>query len=351
MAGTAGLDIGRRRLLFVGGKGGVGKTTIAAALAVSIADAGRRCLLVSTDPAHSLGDLFDRRIGEPARDIAPNLAALEIDPDAQADRYIASVADNLRSLVRPELYPEIERQLSLARAAPGAAEAALLDRMTELMDDAGAKYDVVVFDTAPVGHTLRLLSLPEMMAAWTDGLLKRRDRAEGWTRALQRLRGQDRSSAEDAPYMAGSEARSGTESEAAFDEVAGDDRDTRIRRVLEARRRRFQRARALITDAAACGFVLVLIPEPLPILESRKALDALDRFGVPVLGLVVNQVLPPGPLGDFFERRRDRETRYMAQIDDTFPDTPRWTLPLMPEDVRGIEALRDVASLLTLPRT
>lgn len=322
MASAAGIDIGRRRLLFVGGKGGVGKTTIAAAIGLSMADVGRRCLLVSTDPAHSLGDLFGRRIGEPACQITPNLAALEIDPDAQADRYIASVAHNLRDLVRPDLYPDIERSLSLARAAPGAAEAALLDRMTELMEEAGGAYDVVVFDTAPVGHTLRLLALPELMAAWTDGVLEGRDRAEGWGRALRRLRGRDRPDADE-------------------------DRDAGIRRILVERRRRFQRARALITDAAACGFVLVLIPEPLPILESRKALDALDRSGVPVLGLVVNQVLPPGPLGDFFERRRERESGYLAQIDATFPHTRRWTLPLMAEDVRGVEALRGVAALLT----
>jgi arsenite/tail-anchored protein-transporting ATPase len=324
MGSAAGVDIGQRRLLFVGGKGGVGKTTIAAALALSIADAGRRCLLVSTDPAHSLGDLFGRPIGEPAAEITPNLAALEIDPDAQADRYIAGVAHNLRDLVRPELYPDIERSLSLARAAPGAAEAALLDRMTELMDVAGGAYDVVVFDTAPVGHTLRLLSLPELMTAWTDGMLERRDRAEGWGRGLRRLRGRDQPDVDD-------------------------DRDAGIRRILLDRSRRFQRARARITDADTCGFLLVLIPEPLPILESRKALDGLARAGVPVLGVVVNQVLPRGPLGDFFERRRERETRYRVQIDETFPHIPRWTLPLMPEDVRGVEALRRVAALLTPP--
>jgi arsenite/tail-anchored protein-transporting ATPase len=321
MDSAAGLDIGQRRLLFVGGKGGVGKTTVAAALAVSIADAGRRCLLVSTDPAHSLGDVFSRRIGEPACEIMPNLAALEIDPDAQADRYIAGVAHNLRSLVTPERYPAVERSLSLARAAPGAAEAALLDRITELMDEASGAYDVVVFDTAPVGHTLRLLSLPELMAAWTDGMLERRDRAEGWAHALGRLRGQDRPDPDD-------------------------DRDAGIRRILLDRRRRFQRAGQRITDPDASGFLLVLIAEPLPILESRKALEALERSGVPVLGLVVNQLLPSGPLGDFFERRRERETRYLAQIDETFPHCRRWTLPLMPEDVRGLEALRRVAALL-----
>jgi arsenite/tail-anchored protein-transporting ATPase len=344
------LDIGARRLLFVGGKGGVGKTTVAAALALALADAGRRCLLVSTDPAHSLGDIFGCDIGEPGRRVAPRLHALEIDPDAQADRYIAAVADNLRSFVGPELYTEVERQLSLARAAPGAAEAALLHRMTELMDDAGAAYDIVVFDTAPVGHTLRLLSLPELMAAWTEGLLRRRHRVAGWTRALQRLRGLNRPSADDAPYMVGSgagPAEGHDEPNEPDERGERGERDERIRRVLLERRRRFERARALITDADACGFVLVLTPETLPILESRKALDALDRFGVPVLGLVVNQVLPPEPLGPFFERRRKRETRYMAQIEDTFPGTARWTLPLMPDDVRGVDALRRIAALLS----
>ena len=93
----------------------------------------------------------------------------------------------MRSLVKPEMYGEIDRQMSLARLSPGAVEAAMLERMSELMVEAGAEYDRVLFDTAPTGHTLRLLSLPEIMAAWTDGLLRHRDRSDSWNKALGRL--------------------------------------------------------------------------------------------------------------------------------------------------------------------
>ncbi len=183
------LDLFDRRILFVGGKGGVGKTTVAAALALMAARGGKRCLVVSTDPAHSLGDIFDRDIGGRETALAPGLHGLEIDPDGEADRYLETVKQNMRSLVRPQLYGEIDRQMDLARHAPGAAEAAMLDRVADLMIDAERRHDLVVFDTAPTGHTIRLLSLPEVMAAWTDGLLRHQERSNNLGRVLRNLGG------------------------------------------------------------------------------------------------------------------------------------------------------------------
>jgi arsenite-transporting ATPase len=166
-----------RRVLFVGGKGGVGKTTIAAALGTAAADRGRRCIVVSTDPAHSLGDVFDVAIGAAERPLAEGLWGLEIDAQHEAERHIAGVKLQMKGLVHPRMYDEVDRQLDLARFAPGTEEAALLERMAVLMGEAGQRFDLVIFDTAPTGHTLRLLSLPEIMAAWTEGLLRSRDRS------------------------------------------------------------------------------------------------------------------------------------------------------------------------------
>src|SRR3989338_5761007 len=104
-------DLLDHHLVFVGGKGGVGKTTTAAALAVAAADGHRTCLLVSTDPAHSLGDIFGREIGATERPLLPNLTGLEIDPDAEADRHIAAVKNQMKAMVHPRLYHEVERQL------------------------------------------------------------------------------------------------------------------------------------------------------------------------------------------------------------------------------------------------
>lgn len=327
------LDLLDRRILFVGGKGGVGKTTVAASLALMAASRGKRCLVVSTDPAHSLGDIFDRQIGSRETALAPGLHGLEIDPDVEADRYLATVKQNMRSLVRPQLFGEIDRQMDLARHAPGAAEAAMLDRVADLMIDAKDRHDLVVFDTAPTGHTIRLLSLPEVMAAWTDGLLRHQERSNNLGRVLQTLGGK-RGKRDDLSLIDGE------------DRPLGGDTASRIQTVLLERRRKFHRARRLLLDASVTGFVLVLIPERLPILESRKALHTLRHFNVPVSAMVVNRVLPDHVDGDFFNKRREQEALYRAEIDEAFASLRRIKLPLLESDVQGIDTLERIGRML-----
>jgi arsenite/tail-anchored protein-transporting ATPase len=349
------LALGSRQILFVGGKGGVGKTTVASALALRLSEAGERVLLVSTDPAHSLGDLFDARIGNREVALHPGLFGLEIDPDAEVERYLASVKANMRTLVRPAMYSEVERQIELTRHSPGAAEAALMDRMAELMDEGPERYDRVIFDTAPTGHTLRLLTLPEIMAAWTEGLLRSRDRSEGFGRALERLTGRKPGGFGGTRESAGMRESGDPERPAnrpgdelsmidPVKEPEADGPGSRIREVLLERRRKFSRARRLLLDPKVTAFVLVLVPEKLPILESRKALDVLREHRVPVVGLVVNRVLPAehegASLGAFLESRREQEEAYLQRIDRDFATLPRVRVPLMPRDVEGVESLR-----------
>ena len=335
-AEPARLSLEGRRVIFVGGKGGVGKTTVAGAVALRLADQGRKALVVSTDPAHSLGDVFDVKIGDRRRELAPRLEGLEIDPDAEVEGYLADVKQNMRALVQPSMYHEVDKQVELARTSPGAVEAAMLERVSEIMIDETGGYDVVVFDTAPTGQTLRLLSLPEMMAAWTDGLLRHREKSDEMGKVLTRMRG-------------GAGGRGGDDL-SHFDQTdeaeAGDPRFARLRETLLNRRRIFGRARRMLLDAEATAFVLVLIPERLPVLETRRAVEALDRFKVPIVGLVVNRVLPEGPLGDFLEQRRSQEREYLEQIDRQFKQLPRVRVPLFSRDVGGVEALRDVGAHL-----
>lgn len=329
------LPLEGRRILFVGGKGGVGKTTIASALALTMAEAGERVLLVSTDPAHSLGDLLDERLGDSPHEVIPRLSALEIDPDAEVDRYLARVENTMRSFVPPAMHPEIERQMELTRQSPGAEEAALMDRVAALMEEGLERYDRVIFDTAPTGHTLRLLALPEIMAAWTDGLLRGRERSDAMGRALARLSGGRASGSGDELSMIDQ-----------TDDAPADDRARRIRAILLDRRRRFAHARRLLLDANTTAFVLVLVPEKLPILESAKALEVLRRHRVPVAGLVINRVLPERSLGEFLESRRAQEGEYLARIEREFTSLPRVRIPLLPRDVVGLEGVRSVCAQL-----
>ena len=322
-----------RRIIFVGGKGGVGKTTIAGALGLMAADAGRTTLLVSTDPAHSLGDVFDIRIGNEETVLGPNLTGLEIDPEAEADRHIETVKMSMKSLVAPKMYGEIDRQLDLARHSPGTMEAALLERMADLMADARSRFDLLIFDTAPSGHTIRLLALPELMAAWMDGMLGYRDRSRQLGELLD-LFGKQHSREDEFGMVGGSK------------EEPDGSRDVQIRDILLTRRRKFHRARELLTDETVTAFLLVLTAERLPILESRKTLDLLSKFNVPVAGMIVNRLLPPDVEGDFLRERRLQEDEYRDEIDKTFKGLQRVYLRLLPHDVHGVETLREIGEAL-----
>ncbi|TVP67075.1 MAG: ArsA family ATPase [Leptolyngbya sp. LCM1.Bin17] len=322
----AALGLGRQRLIFVGGKGGVGKTTTAATLGLMAADQGCHCLIVSTDPAHSLGDIFGQSLGDREQQLLPHLWGVEIDPEAEADRYIGTVKQNLRNWVKPHLYSEVNRQMDLTRLAPGTLEAALLERLSHLMDDGLERYDRIIFDTAPTGHTLRLLSLPQLMAAWTDGLLRRRQQSADLSQRFRQL-GDNQDLLPKSPSQ--------------------DWRTEQIHQILSDRQRRFYRARRLLLDPAMTAFLLVLIPEKLPILESKKAWEALRQGQVPVAALVINRVLPKTALGDFFETRRAQEAEYLRQIQQDFRQLPQFQVPFFAKDVQGIEALRQITQFLT----
>jgi len=322
-----------RRIIFVGGKGGVGKTTTAGALALMAAESGRSTLLVSTDPAHSLGDVFDTKIGNEETSLGPNLSGLEIDPEAEAESHIATVKMSMKSLVAPKMYKEIDRQLELARHAPGTREAALLERMADLMAEARSRFDLLMFDTAPSGHTIRLLSLPEVLGAWSDGMLGHRDRSRKLGELLK-VFGRDHSREDEFGVIGGSK------------EEPDDSRDGRIQDILLTRRRKFHRARELLTDPAITAFLLVLTAERLPILETEKTLDLLNKFNVPVAGMIVNRLLPPEADGEFLRERRLQEDEYRAEIDQTFAGLRRIYLNLLPHDVHGVESLREIGKAI-----
>jgi arsenite-transporting ATPase len=296
-----------RQVLFFGGKGGVGKTTCAAAMAVAASRVGRHVLLVSTDPAHSTADIFERPIGAEPVELQRNLWGLEIDAATESARYVVEVKDRVRALFGPSILKEAFKQIDLAASMPGAEEVALFDRMGQLILGEDPRFDLVVFDTAPTGHTLRLVRMPELM--------------EAWVRALSRSR----------RAMLG---------------VEGEDRDDPILRSLAERFERLQALRARLIGGRTTAFVLVLIPERLPIEETARALQQLDETGIKVGGLVVNRVLPPGSSDAFFQSRRAQERIYLDEIARRFGDRPRVELPQFPRDVYGLASLEPIADAL-----
>ena len=324
------LELARnKRLLFFGGKGGVGKTTVSAATAVARAGQAVRVLLVSTDPAHNLGHLFGRTIGARPLRVTAGLEVVEVDPAATVDAHLQQVRTALQSLMPVTRHGEIDKHMALSRDAPGMHEAAILERMADIVAEGLERYDLIIFDTAPSGHTARLMVLPEMMSAWTEGLIKRREKADRFAEMVREL-GTD-TSMEDKTIGGAT--------------LAEQDRESRIRQVLLRRRRKFSRLRDQLADHTMTSFVIVLAAERLPVLETIELAGQLGQAGIGVDGLVVNKRAPVG-MGEFLDHRHQQEEQHLKLLDEQLGGLARQDLYLQPRDVLGLEGLQALAQAL-----
>lgn len=284
---------GATRHLFFTGKGGVGKTSVACATAVRLADQGRRVLLVSTDPASNLDEVLGTPIGTSPTAVpgAPGLSALNLDPEAAARAYRDRVVGPYRNLLPPAAVRSMEEQLSGACTV----EIAAFDQFARLLGDAAstAAFDHVLFDTAPTGHTLRLLTLP---SAWTGFV----DQSAFGTSCLGPLAG------------------------------------------LEKQRALYGATVEALSDPAGTTMVLVTRPEPSALAEAARTSDELRALGVGHQRLVVNGVFEASG-GDHVALALARRGRAALEaMPAVLWDLPRTVVPLRPSALIGIEALRQI---------
>ncbi|QFT89111.1 Arsenical pump-driving ATPase [Bacillus sp. THAF10] len=301
------------KIMFVGGKGGVGKSTTSSALALTLSENKKRTLLISTDPAHNIGDIFHVKTKEGKLSINPYLDLLEINSEKESKRYIEEVKNNLKGLVRATMLEEVHRQIDLASATPGADEAALFDKITSIIIEEMYNYDHIIFDTAPTGHTLRLLTLPELMNVWISGLLeKRRKVQQNYSQLLH-----DGEPVEDPIFEK-----------------------------LQNRKAKFVKVRDYLLDRTVTGYSFVLNAERLPIIETENAVKMLQKNDINVTTLFINKVIPDYADGSFMMKRRENEQSYLIKIHQTFTNQEIIKMPLFEHDISTLEHLRKYASFL-----
>ena len=290
------------------GKGGVGKTSMAAATAVSISRKGKKTLVISTDPAHSLSDSLETRIGGDVKKIGKNLYALEIDPKKSMDEYkekIMPKVDGIGALQGLGLGDTFD----MMGMTPGIDELASMDKFMQYMQS--KEYDVIIFDTAPTGHTLRFLSLPELMDSWLGKMIMIRMRFSGMIGAMKRL----------LPFMKEDERP---------------DMDLEHLNVMKAR---IEEARKTLTDPERTSYNIVMIPEEMSILESERSLATLKEYGIHVGDVIVNKIIPQNMHCSFCAEKRKQQLERIKSIREKFSAYRIKQVELAKEEVKGVRML------------
>ncbi len=300
------LDQTQKRVLMFGGKGGVGKTTSSAASALHYAQAGRKTLIISSDLTPSLSDIFETQIGPTEKPVpgVENLYALEIDPDEVMRRWKIKFGPEIYQAASALVSLPYDELVDYVAMAPGIREEFMLDYILEHIR--GGRYDMIVWDTAPAGDTLRLLGLP---GRFIEHL-----------RVAPRiyLGVQDTLKLSKTPFLD----------------------------IIESWKELAQKTTDFFSDPDNVEFVMVTIPEALGVYQSRRVIGELAAHGLDVHYMIVNDVIVD-PDCDFHRQRQAMQRPYIEMLNDEYDgDITLVELPLLPYEVKGIERLKEVEGFL-----
>jgi arsenite-transporting ATPase len=306
----------RLKYLFFGGKGGVGKTALAGAAAIWLAGRGKRTLLASTNPVHSLSGLLEQSVfGVPTR-VADNLWAYEIDTKETIERSKKEIREKIQWFLKfADISTQADDFVESATMNPAFEESAMFENMIDLMlkDD----YDIYVFDTAPTANARRLLGMSKVYSLWVDKMLKSRQEA----RSLREMLSFSKKK-EDDPLM----------------------------NYLVQFRQRMAEAQRRLTDEERTAFFFVTLAEALPIAVISRFIGWFRDFGIPVGGVVVNMLLDKEALGpdapEFVLNRVRMQEEYLKLIWEKFDGSVRALIPLFDREVRGLPMLREAGERL-----
>lgn len=307
------------KYLFFGGKGGVGKTVLAGAAALALAERGRRTLLASTNPVHSLSGLLDQNVFGKAVAVhgVDNFWAYEIDTKDTIERSKAEIKEKIDYFLKfAEIRTKADEFVESATMNPAFEESAMFENMIDLMFH--DEYEAYVFDTAPTANARRLLGMSSVYSLWVDKMMKSREEAQSLRISLSYSKKEE----EKDPLMD----------------------------YLLQFQERMGHAKQLLTDASKTAFFFITLPESLPIAVIRRFINWFTEFGIPVGGVVVNMRIDPEVVGadapEFVRNRLAMQAEYMEEIATTFDDMVRAVIPLFETEVRGVRMLQRTAGAL-----
>ncbi|MHA2400818.1 MAG: ArsA family ATPase [Promethearchaeota archaeon] len=318
------------KMIMFGGKGGVGKTSCAASSAIWAAEHGRNILIISTDPAHSLGDSLGVEllpgVATPIEGIE-NLTALEINPKANMEEFRGLTTVNpmeemgMSGLMEDlPMFGDLEDLTS--STPPGIDEALAFGKILEFIETEH-EYDLVIFDTAPTGHTLRFLSLPETLSGWIGKLIKMRLKIGNMLGAFKRIFSRE------------------------------EKEDENSLEVLKRLNNAILNAKDDLTNPTKNSFVIVMIPEEMAITETGRLLNELIKNNIPTSNIVINQVYKDeSELCDFCRARRKMQQNNLGKIQDIFEKKFNKNLieiPLFKEEIREYDSLKEFSEYLIEP--
>lgn len=307
------------KYVFFGGKGGVGKTVMAGAAALRLARQGRRTLLASTNPVHSLTSLLDQDVFGAEIPVAgvENLWAYEIDTKDTIEKSKREIKEKIQWFLRfADIKAKADEFVESATMNPAFEESAMFENMINLMFE--DEYESYVFDTAPTANARRLLGMSSVYSLWVNKMVESREEAK----SLRELLSYSKKKEKKDPLM----------------------------EYLLSFRERMKHAKELLTDEERTAFFFITLPEALPIAVIKRFIAWFKDFGIPVGGIIVNMIMEKETLGkdapEFVLNRLRMQESYMKEIWDSFDGLVRALVPQFETEVRGIEMLERTAERL-----
>ncbi len=309
----------RLKYIFFGGKGGVGKTVMAGTAALWLAGQGKKTLLASTNPVHSLSSMLDQNVfGKPTPVTGvPNLLAYEIDTRETIEKSKKEIREKIEWFLKfAEIKTKADEFVESATMNPAFEESAMFENMIDLMFE--DKYEAYVFDTAPTANARRLLGMSSVYSMWVNKMVQSREEAM----TLREMLSYSKRKQQRDPLM----------------------------EYLLNLRERMARAKVLLTDANLTSFFFVTLPEALPIAVITRFINWFEEFGIPVGGVIVNMLIDQASVGpdapEFVKNRVAMQAEHMETIWREFDGMVRALLPLYETEVRGVPMLQRMASQL-----